>query len=121
MAITRQLVELMDGEITADSIYTKGTVFTVLLKQRIVDASPVGELDFAKRDMAEHATYQPSFEAPDARILVVDDNRMNLACSVKQQNLLRREIQKYVPLQRVIMQKEYFFGEADILKKRPEE
>lgn len=49
LAITRQLVELMDGEITADSIYMKGTVFTVTLKQKVVDATPIGEVNFLKR------------------------------------------------------------------------
>ena len=77
LAITRQLVELMDGEITADSIYMKGTVFTVTLKQKVVDATPIGEVNFLKRGGGPGMAYQPSFEAPDARILVVDDNRMN--------------------------------------------
>ncbi|MBO5293335.1 MAG: DegV family EDD domain-containing protein [Lachnospiraceae bacterium] len=77
LAITRQLVELMDGEIAVDSIYTKGTVFTVTLKQKIVDVSPIGNIHFLHRKRREDEIYQPSFEAPDVRILVVDDNRMN--------------------------------------------
>ncbi len=77
LAITKQLVDLMEGEITVDSIYTKGTIFTVLLKQTVVDAEAIGVIDFQDREETEGEFYQPSFEAPEARILVVDDNHMN--------------------------------------------
>lgn len=42
LAITKQLISMMDGEITVDSIYTKGSVFTVSVKQKIVDNRPMG-------------------------------------------------------------------------------
>ncbi len=77
LAITKQLVDLMDGEITVDSIYTKGTVFTVIIRQKIMDDRPIGAINLLKRGVSEGETYRPSFEAPEARILVVDDNRMN--------------------------------------------
>lgn len=77
LAITKQLISMMDGEITVDSIYTKGSVFTVSVKQKIVDNRPMGA--FRKQDTGEGSgsQYVPSFEAPEARILVVDDNKMN--------------------------------------------
>ncbi|MBO5336087.1 MAG: DegV family EDD domain-containing protein [Lachnospiraceae bacterium] len=77
LAITKQLVDLMGGEITVDSIYTKGTIFTVILKQKIVDSEPVGNVNAVKRERNEEQFYRPLFEAPEARILVVDDNKMN--------------------------------------------
>lgn len=77
LAITKQLVDLMEGEITVDSIYTKGTIFTVIIKQKIIDEQPMGILDSQKRTGREDAFYKPAFEAPEARVLVVDDNRMN--------------------------------------------
>ncbi len=77
LAITKQLIDLMEGEIKVDSIYTKGTVFTVILRQKVVDKEPIGEIDFLKRALGEGEYYLPSFEAPEARILVVDDNSMN--------------------------------------------
>ena len=77
LAITKQLVDLMEGEITVDSIYTKGTVFTVILKQGIADAKSVGSVNLLKRQSQDTGSYKPSFEAPEARILVVDDNSMN--------------------------------------------
>lgn len=77
LAITKQLVDLMEGEITVDSIYKKGTVFTVTLKQKIVNNMPIGSADFHKYGADKAQSYHPSFEAPEARVLVVDDNRMN--------------------------------------------
>ena len=77
LAITKQLVSLMDGDITVDSIYTKGSTFTVSVKQKIVDRSPMGEFWKQNAGNGNDNQYIPSFEAPDARILIVDDNKMN--------------------------------------------
>ncbi|MBP3569033.1 MAG: DegV family EDD domain-containing protein [Lachnospiraceae bacterium] len=84
LAITKQLVDLMDGEITVDSIYTKGSTFTVILRQKIEDGTPIGEVELQKETAGEGESYRPCFEAPEARILVVDDNSMNarVACSL---------------------------------------
>lgn len=76
LAITKQLLDLMGGEITVDSIYTKGSVFTVTIPQKVVDAAPVGSVLKCRARNREEG-YLPSFEAPEARVLVVDDNEMN--------------------------------------------
>lgn len=84
LAISKQLIEMMGGTITVDSIYTKGSVFTVTLDQHIVDDCPIGPMDFAiKKKIYNRAKYKQSFEAPDARILIVDDNEMNLMVACK--------------------------------------
>lgn len=78
LSISRQLVELMGGEITVDSIYTKGSVFTVTLEQKVIDPGPVGAVKLLDRDSrGTEPAYRQSFEAPEARILIVDDNEMN--------------------------------------------
>ena len=77
LSITKQLVDLMDGEITVDSIYTKGSVFTVSLPQKIVDRTPIGYVKFLSGTREKTDEYRRSFEAPEARILLVDDNPMN--------------------------------------------
>lgn len=77
LAIAKQLVDLMGGEITVDSIYTKGSVFTVKIKQIIGDRTPIGALSLKKRGGLGDSAYRPVFEAPEARVLIVDDNRMN--------------------------------------------
>lgn len=78
LAITKQLVDLMEGEISVDSIYTKGTVFTVTVRQTVESAKPVGEVNALTYGLKERETYQPEFEASAARILIVDDNTMNV-------------------------------------------
>jgi len=77
--ITKQLVDLMHGEIIVDSVYGKGSTFTVSIPQKIEDASPIGDLNaLLDTQKKEKATCTKLFTAPDARILIVDDNSMNL-------------------------------------------
>ncbi len=83
LAITKQLVDLMEGEISVDSIYTKGTTFTVVVKQKIIDATPVGDSNAWERMEESRNGYEPLFEAPEARILIVDDNNMNVMVATK--------------------------------------
>ena len=79
LSIVHQLVELMGGEISVNSVYTKGSKFVVRLDQDIVDEQELGTFTLASRTKVhENESYQQSFEAPDAHILVVDDNEMNL-------------------------------------------
>lgn len=82
--ISKQLIEMMGGKITVDSVYHKGSVFTIELKQRIVNVRPIGVINFAaQKQLNRRSVYRQSFIAPDARILVVDDNSMNLMVVVK--------------------------------------
>ena len=79
LSIVHQLVELMGGEISVDSVYTKGSTFLVMLEQDIVDDKELGTFTLDTRVRSrEGAQYKQSFEAPEAHILVVDDNEMNL-------------------------------------------
>lgn len=93
LAITRQLVSLMGGKITVDSIYTKGSVFTVTLNQHIVDARPVGKMNYLERlHGTERSYYKQSFEASQARVLVVDDNEVNRMIAQKLLRATRMQI-----------------------------
>ena len=77
--ITMRLVKMMNGDIEVDSKYGEGTTFTATMKQEIIDGTPVG--DFAQNllRVQEHKEeYKPSLIAPSAKILIVDDNEMNL-------------------------------------------
>ena len=79
LAITTSLVQMMHGSISVESTYGEGSTFTVRLPQRVEHYEPMG--DFKKRIekfLEEQESYQESFTAPDARILVVDDTEMNL-------------------------------------------
>lgn len=84
LSISKQLIEMMGGKITVDSVYHKGSVFTIELQQRIVNVRPIGVINFAaQKQLSQRERYKQSFLAPDARILVVDDNTMNLMVVTK--------------------------------------
>ncbi len=77
LSIVKQLAELMGGTVKVDSIYRKGSVFTVTIPQKVVEHSAVGLITFGAEDRKKKYQYQQKFEAPEARVLIVDDNRMN--------------------------------------------
>ena len=83
LSIVKQLVELMGGSIDVRSIYLRGSTFTVTLSQEVVNPEAIGELDLKSRPGHGRTAYQQSFEAPSARILIVDDNEMNLMVETK--------------------------------------
>ena len=78
--IAKRLVELMKGTITVDSVYGEGSTFKVTIPQLVIDETPIGELEGKVRNSkADKTSKQGKFVAPEATILVVDDNMMNLA------------------------------------------
>ena len=80
LVITQRLLDMMGGTITVESEYGKGSVFTVTIPQRIVSNVSVG--NFQERfetNMQKGGAYKESFRAPSAKVLVVDDTRINLA------------------------------------------
>ncbi|MBQ8519068.1 MAG: DegV family EDD domain-containing protein [Agathobacter sp.] len=83
LSITKHLLDLMQGEITVDSIYTQGSEFTVVIPQIIVDEAPLGEFTTKIMDKKSATYYSKSFEAPEARILIVDDDDLNLIITTK--------------------------------------
>ncbi len=79
LAIVKQFVDLMDGKITVNSVYTKGSTFIVEIPQRIENDSVVGEINVEKRGKEQRESrHVTSFEAPRAKLLVVDDTESNL-------------------------------------------
>lgn len=76
--ITKQLVDLMKGTISVDSIYKRGSVFTVSLKQKIIDETPIGDMiQNMHHNSQTGERYRQLFEAPEVKILVVDDVQTN--------------------------------------------
>jgi signal transduction histidine kinase/CheY-like chemotaxis protein len=78
LAICRELVMMMDGNITVTSTPGEGSVFTVSIPQKVLDPLPSGEFILDKEAAPKKSSYKENFHAPDARILVVDDIEMNL-------------------------------------------
>ncbi len=84
LSIVKQLVNLMGGRITVNSVYTQGSSFVVTLWQKVTRADALGEIDITNSQMTVKAEgYKAGFSAPDARILIVDDNEMNLEVEKK--------------------------------------
>ncbi|MGN0328610.1 MAG: ATP-binding protein [Lachnospira sp.] len=77
--LTKNLVEMMGGQIYVESTYGKGSCFTAKIPQQVINPEPIG--DFEKRYQQfinTSETHRMSFVAPDAQILVVDDVDVNL-------------------------------------------
>ena len=77
--LTKQLLDMMGGSIQVESTYGKGSVFTVRLLQQVSDEKPLGDFEKLYKEHVNvvEATHE-RFEAPEAKILVVDDVQMNL-------------------------------------------
>ncbi len=77
LAITQRLIDCMDGRIEVESTYGEGSVFTVFIPQKVINAQQIGNFKITQSvDLDE--SYAETFVAPDAQILVVDDYDMNL-------------------------------------------
>lgn len=77
MSITMQLLKLMESELKVESVYGVGSKFSFELKQRIVVNEPIGDLEERIKSQPIDYTYDAIFTAPDAKLLVVDDNAIN--------------------------------------------
>lgn len=76
--ISRQFVELMGGKLECKSTYGKGSEFYFTITQKIVDGDALGEFKEDEPKTVADGPYVPLFAAPEGRVLVVDDNDMNL-------------------------------------------
>ena len=80
LAITKGLVEKMGGELNVQSVYGKGSAFSFKIRQKVVDRAPLGDFEKQYREsLRSIEDYHEKFIAPMGRILIVDDNSMNLA------------------------------------------
>lgn len=75
LAITKKLVELMNGKIVVDSIYGKGSKFTVAIDQRIVENPTI--------NIKEQTNDNIQLDIDGKRILIVDDNKINLKVATR--------------------------------------
>lgn len=94
LAITKSLVALMEGSIRVESEYGKGTTFYVVIPQDVIGEKEIGE--WTRRYITESVAdkEKASFVAPEAKILVVDDNRMNLTVITQLLKRTKMQIQR---------------------------
>lgn len=78
LRISKQLANLMGGDISVSSEYGVGSDFALKLRQKIISEKPIGKVDYLKNESEGRKKYSVLFKAPEAKILVVDDIDMNL-------------------------------------------
>ncbi len=79
ISITQSLLAMMGSSLEVQSRYGEGSVFSFTLKQKVINREPLGDYSSTWRnEQPKHEKYRESFTAPDADILMVDDNSMNL-------------------------------------------
>ncbi|MBR4759665.1 MAG: response regulator [Lachnospiraceae bacterium] len=78
MSIVSRLLHMMHSQLNVESTYGEGSSFSFTIRQQIEDATPIGDINRKLTHGKKDSHLRVSFRAPDARILVVDDNSMNL-------------------------------------------
>ena len=86
LSITKKFTDMMGGTIDVESELYKGSTFTVTIPQKIAGREAIGKFDeklnhkrvTVPEDRDNTAASAEKFTAPHARILVVDDVKMNL-------------------------------------------
>lgn len=77
LSITQNFLVMMGSVLEVESEYGKGSNFFFSVEQPIVDERPVGKINPYELH-SEAAAAAVTYTAPEAEVLVVDDNRMNL-------------------------------------------
>ncbi|MBR4153336.1 MAG: response regulator [Selenomonadaceae bacterium] len=79
MNITKRLLEMMGSSLKVSSVYGKGSTFSFVIRQEVIKWEPLGDYETAyKKSLEGRGKYKEKFKAPNAKVLVVDDNQMNL-------------------------------------------
>jgi signal transduction histidine kinase/FixJ family two-component response regulator/HAMP domain-containing protein len=98
LAICRELIKMMDGEIWAESKPNKGSKFSFNLKVKVIDENPIGEkiaqslmsLRYKPIHKEENFIFE---EKPHGRILIVDDVYTNLEVTKRLLKLYKMNIE----------------------------
>lgn len=77
MNITSQLLMLMGSKLEVSSVYGVGTEFYFDIEQGITNFEPLGDFGQRIEELANQYNYTLSYIAPEAKILIVDDNAIN--------------------------------------------
>lgn len=78
MSIIVSLLEQMNSKLEVDSVYGQGSTFSFVLPQKVIDDTPIKDFEAAKQTPSQKKSHKPLVHAPNAHILGVDDNRVNL-------------------------------------------
>ncbi|MBQ4430358.1 MAG: response regulator, partial [Synergistaceae bacterium] len=80
LSIVQKLLQLMNSELRVESVFHKGSTFSFDVKQNVIKWEPIGDYERAFMTAASRQakSFTQSFQAPNARVLVVDDADVNL-------------------------------------------
>ncbi len=71
LAISKKLIDLMNGKIVVQSVYGKGSKFTVAVDQRIVNKK-LSDIEVLNIDINTNIDFS------NKKVLIVDDNKINI-------------------------------------------
>lgn len=77
--ITRELVRMMGGSLEVDSVYGEGSTFRFSIPQGVRENVAIGTVKMQNPNNNKPHISLYQFIAPDARVLIVDDNAVNIA------------------------------------------
>ncbi len=79
MNISQRLLEMMGSVMNVESTYEEGSKFSFVLRQKVTKWEELGDYARAYERLAgERRDYHEKFAAPEAEVLAIDDNPMNL-------------------------------------------
>ncbi len=87
LSIVTNLLKLMDSKLEIASVYGEGSTFSFSVIQEVIDFGFIGHFDPNERRTSVRTKNKPLFTAPEAKVLVADDNEIN---RVVLENLLGR-------------------------------
>ena len=76
LPISAKIAQLMGGDIKVESVYGQGTTFVITIVQKVVEKQKLSSYVFNKKEREDDDSYY--LYAPSAKVLVVDDNEVNL-------------------------------------------
>ncbi|MBR4694801.1 MAG: response regulator, partial [Selenomonadaceae bacterium] len=77
ISIVQKLLAMMGSHLSVESVYGRGSTFSFCLRQKVVDNTPIGSFVESRRRVHDKGKVQ-YLRVKGARILVVDDNNINL-------------------------------------------
>lgn len=83
LAIVKGYVELMKGKVEVSSVLGEGSTFTIYITQKMVSLDRIGHVDFAGRKGETAKSNIGDVKFTGAKILAVDDTKLNLKLLVK--------------------------------------
>ncbi|WP_051656589.1 hybrid sensor histidine kinase/response regulator [Butyrivibrio sp. AE3004] len=86
MSIVTNLLTLMGSKICVQSTYGEGSNFFFTINQKVIDETPIGNFASNPEASLTDRSDKDLVFAPNARVLVVDDNKLNLMVAA---NLLK--------------------------------